>query len=141
MTDSKYFHKRYNVSVRIYHVVCPAKYRRVVFSEQVAASLKEVCLELEKRYELIFLENGIDKDHAHWLVQSVPVYSPKKIGQTLKSITAKEMFRGHPEIKQKLWGGEFWSKGYFMSMVGQHGDEAMLKNDVKNQGGDESYQQ
>ena len=51
------------------------------------------------------------------------------------------MFRGHPEIKQKLWGGEFWNKGYFMSTVGKHGDEAMLKNYVKKQGGDESYQQ
>ena len=140
MTDSKYFHKRHNVSVLMYHLVCPAKYRRVVFSEQVDASLKEVCLELEKRYELIFLEIGVDKDHAHFLVKSVPMYSPKKIAQTIKSITAKEMFRRHPEIKQKLWGGEFWSKGYFMSTVGKHGDEAMLKNYVKNQGGDESYQ-
>jgi REP element-mobilizing transposase RayT len=87
------------------------------------------------------LEIGVDKDHAHFLVQSVPMYSPKKIAQPIKSITAKEMFRRHPEIKQKLWGGEFWSKGYFMSTVGKHGDEAKLKNYVKNQGGDENYQQ
>ena len=79
MTDSKYFHKRHNVTVLIYHLVCPAKYRRVVYSKEVDRSLKEICLELEKRYELIFLEIGIDKDHAHFLVQSVPMYSPKKI--------------------------------------------------------------
>ena len=141
MTDSKYIHKRHNVTVLIYHLVCPAKYRRVIFDKEVDNSLKEVCLELEKRYELIFLEIGVDKDHVHFLVQSVPMYSPKKVAQTIKSIIAKEIFRRHPEVKKKLWGGEFWSKGYFMSTVGKHGDEAMLKNYVKNQGQDENYQQ
>jgi len=140
MKESKYIHKRHNVTVLIYHLVCPAKYRRVVFSEVVDTSIKEVCLEIEKRYEIVFLEIGVDKDHAHFLLQSVPTYSPKKIAQTIKSITAKEIFRRHPEVKQKMWGGEFWSKGYFMSSVGKHGDEAMLKNYVKNQG-NETYKQ
>jgi REP element-mobilizing transposase RayT len=141
MADSKYFHKRHNVTVLIYHLVWPAKYRRVIFSEEVDSSLKEICLEIEKRYELIFLEIGVDRDQAHFLVQSVPTYSPKKVVQRIKSITAKEIFRLHPEVKHQLWGGEFWGKGYFMSSVGKHGDEAMLKNYVKNQGSDESYQQ
>ena len=141
MTESKYFHKRHNVTVLIYHLVCPAKYRRVVFSKEVDVSIKEICLELEKRYELIFLEIGVDNDHVHFLIQSVPMYSPKKIAQTIKSITAKEIFKRYPEVKKKLWGGEFWSKGYFMSTVGKHGDEKMLKNYVKNQGVDKSYQQ
>ncbi|MBL4753651.1 MAG: IS200/IS605 family transposase [Flavobacteriales bacterium] len=79
MADSKYFHKRHNVTVLIYHLVCPAKYRRVIFSEEVDSSLKEICLEIEKRYELIFLEIGVDRYYAHFLVQSVPTYSPKKL--------------------------------------------------------------
>jgi putative transposase len=33
----------------------------------VDASLKEVCLEIEKRYEVYFLEIGADKDHVHFL--------------------------------------------------------------------------
>ncbi|MFL6227263.1 MAG: IS200/IS605 family transposase, partial [Pyrinomonadaceae bacterium] len=28
---SKFIHKSHNVSVLMYHIVCPAKYRRVVF--------------------------------------------------------------------------------------------------------------
>jgi hypothetical protein len=39
----------------MYHLVCPAKYRRVVFDASVDAVLKEVCLEIAKRYALIFL--------------------------------------------------------------------------------------
>ena len=33
-----------------------------------------------------------------------------------------------------MWGGEFWSDGYFSSTVGKHGDENVIANYVKNQG-------
>ena len=69
MKESSYIHKSHNVTVLIYHLVCPAKYREVIFSEEVDNSLKVVCLEIEKRYEIVFLEIGVDKDHAHFLVQ------------------------------------------------------------------------
>jgi len=139
MKESQYIHKSHNVSVLIYHIVCPSKYRRVVFDKAVDASLKEICLEIEKRYEIHFLEIGLDKDHAHFLVQSVPMYSAKKVVQTIKSLTARELFKLYPWLKGKLWGGEFWSKGYFISTVGRHGDEEALKNYVKNQGVSEDY--
>ena len=58
------------------------------------------------------LEIGTDKDHVHFLVQSLPSYSPTNIIQTIKSITAREIFARHPEVKKKLWGGQFWSDGY-----------------------------
>ena len=82
---------------------------------------------------------GVDKDHVHFLLQSVPVYSPQKIAQLIKSITVKEIFLSHPEVRKKLWGGKFWSGGYFISTVGKHGDEKMLKNYVQNQGADDTY--
>jgi putative transposase len=76
---SEYIHKSHNVSVLLYHLVFPAKYRRAVFDEQVDEVLREVCLEIEKRYELKFIEIGMDKDHVHFLVQSVPTYSVTKL--------------------------------------------------------------
>jgi len=85
--------------------VCPAKYRRVVFSDEVDKTLKETCEEIEKRYEIKFLEIGTDKDHVHFLVQSIPTYSVTKIIKLIKSITAKKIFAKHPEVKEKLWGG------------------------------------
>jgi hypothetical protein len=90
--------------------VCPAKYRRVVFTEPIDQTLKEVCLEISKRYEIEFIEIGTDKDHVHFLIQSTPMNSPSMIIQTVKSITAKEIFRLHPEVKDQLWGGEFWTR-------------------------------
>lgn len=107
----------------MYQIVCPAKYRRAVFSPAVDAKLKEVCAEMQKRYDITFLEIGTDADHVHFLVQSVPPYSPKQLVQLIKSITAREIFKACPEVKRYLWGGKFWSEGYFVSTVGAHGNE------------------
>ena len=123
----------------MYHIVCPCKYRSVVISEEVDKTIKETCEEISKRYEIIFLEIGAEGDHVHFLVQSVPTYSPTRIVATIKSITAKEVFRKHPEVKKQLWGGEFWSDGHFVSTVGKHGNEDTIANYVKAQGRGEEY--
>ena len=70
---SRSIHKSHNVSVLMYHLVFPAKYRRAVFTEKVDEVLKWACLEMELRYEIYFLEIGTDKNHAHFLVQTVPM--------------------------------------------------------------------
>ena len=141
MSKSKYIHKSHNVTVLIYHIVCPTKYRRVVLDDEIDAYMRDVCLEIEKRYEINFLEIGLDGDHTHCLVQSVPMYSVRKVVQRIKRITAGEMFAKYPRLKKQLWGAEFWTKGYFASTIGRHGDENMLINYVKNQGVSKSYQQ
>ena len=131
---SEYIHKSHNVTVLIYHLVFPAKYRRAVFDTDVDGVLKEICLEIEKRYQLKFLEIGTDQDHVHFLVQSIPGYRVTKIVTMIKSLTARELFRRCPQVKRQLWGGEFWTDGYFAGTVGKHGDERMLTNYVKRQG-------
>ncbi len=137
---SRYIHKRHNVSVLMYHVVCAAKYRQVVMSAQVDEVLKATCLEIQKRWEIVFLEIGLDRDHAHFLIQSVPSYSPTQIVTTVKSLIAREVFAKVPEVKDKLWGGEFWGKGYFVNTVGQHGSESVIAAYVAGQGAGASYQ-
>ncbi len=133
---SRFIHKSHNVSVLMYHIVCPAKYRRAVFTEEVDKVLRSVCLEIEKRYQIEFLEIGTDGDHVHFLVQSVPTYSPTNIVRKIKSITAREIFKQVPEVKRQLWGGEFWSDGYFVNTVSKHGSEKRVAEYVKNQGRD-----
>ena len=96
---SEYIHKSHNVTVLLYHLVFLAKYRRAVFDEAVDAELKSVCLEIEERYQVKFLEIGADKDHVHFLVQSVPVYSVTKMVTMIKSLTAREIFRRCPHLR------------------------------------------
>src|ERR1700733_11803911 len=139
--ESQYLHKQHNVSVLMYHIVCAAKYRRVVMSQAVDEVLRAACLEIAKRWEIWFLEIGVDRDHAHFLVQSVPMYSVTKIVQTVKSVTAREVFAQVPEVKKKLWGGEFWGKGYFVNTVGQYGSEKVIAEYVKRQGEGRDYRQ
>jgi REP element-mobilizing transposase RayT len=131
--------KRHNKSLLLYHIVCTVKYRRIVFQEGVENSLKSICEGIEERYEIFFIEIGADDNHVHFLIQSVPMYSAKKIVQMLKSITAKEIFRLHPEVKQKLWGGQFWTDGYYVSTVGLYANEAVIKEYVKRQGEEKNY--
>lgn len=94
--------------------------------------LDRPCIEL--RYQVKFLEIGTDKDYVHFLVQSVPTYSVTKIVTFIKSLSAREIFKRCPQVKKQLWGGEFWTDGYFASTVGKHGDEQMIRRYVKNQG-------
>ena len=136
---SEFIHKSHNVTVLLYHLVFPAKYRRVVFDKGVDRALTEVCLEIEKRYEVKFLEIGTDEDHVHFLVQSVPTYSVSKLVRQVKSLTARHIFSRCPHVKKQLWGGEFWSDGFFASTVGKHGDETMIGKYVREQG--KTYEQ
>jgi REP element-mobilizing transposase RayT len=139
MAQSKYIHKSHNVSVLIYHFACPAKYRRVVFSEEVDETLKNTCIEISKRYQIYFLEIGTDDNHVHFLVQSVPTYSATKLVTIIKSLTAREVFRENPEIKKILWGGEFWTDGYFVNTVSKFGDEDTISKYVREQGIEKEY--
>ena len=47
----------------------------------------------------------MDKDHVHFLVQSVQTYSVTKVVRLVKSLTAREIFRRCPQVKKHLWGG------------------------------------
>jgi putative transposase len=138
---SELVRKSHNVTILIYHYVCPAKYRKVVIDKKVDEIIKQTCLEISKRYEIKFIEIGTDRDHVHFLIQSIPRYSPTKIIQTVKSITAREVFRQAPEVREQLWGGEFWSDGYYVSTVGQNGSEETIRKYVQNQGKSNEYKQ
>lgn len=137
---SEHIHKSHNKSLLLYHLVCPIKYRRKVLTEEVTNTLVSICLEISFRYEIHFLEVGCDEDHVHFLIQSVPMLSPKKIVNTVKSLLAREIFRFHPEVKHFLWGGKFWASGYYINTVGQYANEEVIKKYVQGQGRKDEYE-
>jgi REP element-mobilizing transposase RayT len=136
---SDHIHKSHNKSLLLYHLVCPIKYRRNVLSDEVSLALKDICLKISLRYEIYFIEIGCDDNHVHFLIQSVPMLSPKKIVNTVKSLTAREIFRLHPEVKRFLWGGKFWTSGYYINTVGQYANEEVIKKYLKNRGSTDKY--
>ena len=126
--------KRHNKNLLIFHLVCPVKFRRKVFTDAVSQSLRSACVELGIRYEYTFLEIGIDEDHVHFLIQVVPHTLISGMVNTIKSITGRLIFEKHPEVKDFLWKQKFWTDGYYINTVGQYGNLQILENYVKNQG-------
>ena len=132
--------KSHNVSVLLYHLVCPAKYRRKVFSPEVSKSLLEVCFDITVKYEIEFIEVGSDNDHVHFLIQGILSMSPSEIVRIVKSITAREIYRRHPEVKAMLWGGNIWTSGYYINTVGKYGTEEVIRKYGENQGREKESQ-
>ena len=131
----------HNVTNLVYHIVCPIKYRRAVISDTVDKTLKKICQEIEERYDIYFIEIGADKNHVHFLIQSVPKYSVSQLVKIIKSITARQIFVQCPEVKKDLWGGEFRTDGYYANTVSKNGSEKAIAEYVKNQGKESEYKQ
>ena len=131
---SEHIYKSHNKTLLLYHLVFPAKYRRKVFCKGIEDTLVNICIEISQRYEINFLEIGNDEDHVHFLVQGVPKIPVTRIVQIIKSITAREVFLKHPEVKKQLWGGSLWTSGFYANTVGQFANEETIRNYVKDQG-------
>ena len=134
MSKSQTMNKSHNKTTLMYHLVCAVKYRRNVLTDEVTDTIVNVCMEIAENYGIKFLEIGTDVNHIHYLIQSPPKYSPTQIVTMIKSLTARMVFKINPEVKKKLWGGEFWSDGYWMVTVGKNGNEKVISEYVKNQG-------
>ncbi|MDF1883365.1 IS200/IS605 family transposase [Sulfurimonas sp. SAG-AH-194-C21] len=131
---SEHIFKSHNKTLLLYHLVFPAKYRRKVFTTSIEDSLVNICIEISQRYEICFLEIGNDEDHVHFLVQGIPKMPVSRIVQIIKSITAREVFAKHPEVKKQLWGGNLWTSEFYANTVGQFANEEIIRNYVKDQG-------
>ena len=117
-----------------YHLVFPVKYRKALLDPAVVASIAVTLREIELRYDLKIEQAGDDKNHIHLLVTFHPKYSIGEVVRKLKSLTARELFKTIPELKKELWGGEFWTDGYYAGTVGTGGNWAVVERYIKNQG-------
>jgi putative transposase len=117
-----------------YHIVFPVKYRKALLQEDVVGIIVEVMHGLEERYDMEFERLGCDRDHIHLLCSAHPKIAPGQIVRVFKSITGRELFRRKPELKKELWGGEFWTDGYYVGTVGERGDWRVVERYVQEQG-------
>ena len=117
-----------------YHLVFPVKYRRALLRREVEEEIKLLAKEIGERYEIEFESIGCDVDHVHILCSFHPKYSIGEVVRKFKSITAREIFTKFPQLKKELWGGEFWSDGYYAATVGERGGWAIVEKYVREQG-------
>ncbi len=117
-----------------YHMVFVLKYRKDLISDLVFQELKDILDGISQRYYLFFYAVGTDRNHLHVLVEAAPRYSPSKIMQICKSITALQLFKRLPELKEELWGGHFWSEGGHIDTVGDGYGVKEMEEYILNQG-------
>ncbi len=118
-----------------YHFVWIVKYRKdILFDKNIDKKVREIFEEIGKRYWFEVLEIGTDGNHLHAFIQAAPRYAPANIAQIFKSISAKELFKNFPYIKQELWGGQFWGDGYFVRSVGTEATTESIRIYIQRQG-------
>ena len=117
-----------------YHSVFPVKDRQALLDEAVTTIIQETAAGIAERFPIEMEAIGTDKNHIHLLCGAHPKVAPGRIVQMFKSITAREIFRRKPAVKRVLWGGEFWSDGYYVATVGERANWQTVERYVQRQG-------
>jgi putative transposase len=117
-----------------YHLVFPVKYRKALLSNDIPLAIVEIAKEIGERYEIEFENIGCDINHIHILCSYHPKYGGGEVVRKFKSITGRELFQRFPTLRKELWGGEFWSDGYYLATVGERGNWNIVKKYIQNQG-------
>ena len=135
------WHWHHNVSETYYHIQLTIKYRKSLFTEKVEKIVVEVAKGLHERYAIQISHIGFDKNHVHFICRFLPKYSGGQVIRLIKSITAKRIFKEIPETKKELWGGEFWTDGYYFATVSGRGDRRIIEKYIEKQGSTEDVRQ
>ena len=105
----------------------------MILKGDLAKRVREVFAEIAERYEFEIDTMEVKEDHVHLFLTAPPRYSPAGVVQIMKSISAKVVFKEFPEVKKQLWGGEFWSDGYFVRSVGDKVTSDVIRRYIKHQ--------
>ena len=124
----------HNVSEAYYHIQLTIKYRKPLFNEKTEAITVEILKGFKERYAIEITHVGFDKNHIHFLLRFLPKYSGGQVVRMIKMVTAKQLFKQAPEIKKTLWGGEFWTDGYYFATVSGKGDRKVIEKYIEKQG-------
>ena len=117
-----------------YHIVFPVKYRKALLTNGIPLAISKIAEEIALRHDIEFEKIGYDSDRIHILASFAPKYSGSDVVRMFKSITARELFKQFPLLKKDLWGGEFWSDGFYFATVSERGDWKTVERYVANQG-------
>jgi putative transposase len=131
----------HNVSECYYHIQITVKYRKALLNNRVQAEIIEVLKGFKERYAVEISEIGFDQNHIHLLYKFLPKYSGGEVIRLIKSITARQILGKIKELKEELWGGEFWTEGYYIATISGRGNKEVIVNYIRNQGREEDIKQ
>jgi REP element-mobilizing transposase RayT len=117
------------------------KYRKALINKKIEKVILESISGIEERYAIEVSHVGFDQNHVHLLTRFLPKYSGGQVIKLVKSLSAKAVFREVPEVKNELWGGEFWTDGYYIATISGKGNKAVIEKYIKNQGREKDIEQ
>lgn len=135
------WHWHHNVSECFYHIQITVKYRKALLFLNVQQVILDTLKNYKQRYDTDISEIGFDQDHLHILCQFLPKYSGGKVIKLIKSMTAQKIFKNLPEVKKELWGGEFWTDGYYIATISNKGNKETIAKYIRNQGREKDIRQ
>ncbi len=139
--NSDIWHWYHNVSECYYHIQITVKYRKSLINKKVEEVILESISGIKERYAIEVSHLGFDQNHVHLLTRFLPKYSGGQVIKLVKSLSAKAVFREVPEIKAELWGGEFWTDGYYIATISGKGNKTVIEKYIKNQGREKDIEQ
>jgi putative transposase len=115
-----------------YHLVWCPKYRKEIFEqEEIRERAEQLIREIYEDYKIKIEEMEVAINHIHLLVSFPPKYSIGEVVGTIKSKSARGLFRQFPRIKKRLWSGELWEDGYFARTVGDRMTRQIIDKYIK----------
>ena len=114
-----------------YHLVWAPKYRKWILRGDIQMRVEELFREIAENHEIEIDTLEVAEEHVHLFVSFPPRMSISSVVGKLKSISAREVFREHPEVKRELWGGHFWQTGYFVRTSGDQVTTEIIRNYIK----------
>lgn len=107
-------------------------YRHKIIQGKVETTLKEIIGHIaeDNNFRIEKMESVLD--HIHILIDCSPQHYIPSIIKVLKGVSARLLFKAHPEIKRKLWGGHLWNPSYFIAIVSKNTEE-QIREYIKSQ--------
>ncbi len=127
----------HNVSECNYHIQLTIKYRKSVLTQGVVESILEVLKGLKERFAIDIHNIGFDQNHVHILCQFLPKYSGGQVIRWIKTLTSKRCLK-ISSVREQLWGGEFWTDGYYVATISSRGNRKTIEDYIRKQGRKES---
>ncbi len=93
----------------------------------VDIDVKQLLKQIADDNNVKIMEMESVKDHIHLLIECTPQYYIPSIVKAFKGVSARFLFKKHPEIKQRIWGGHLWNPSYFVATVSENTEEQIRK--------------
>ncbi len=100
-----------------YHIIWCTKHRKQILVNQIAEDMQELLTKIAS-------DNKFTID---LFITATPNHLIADMVKALKGVSARFLFKEHPELKKQLWGGHLWNPSYYVGTVGNISEETVKK--------------